>query len=125
MLRRKHCVSRRSPPIVTFVTGVPSFPCGDHVEYHHDADTVLSATVLGVFDDGYLIRLDPDGLSPEVAARVLGVVNAHFVEHHEHLLTPNDPLFVSGERARSTGPRGYPASNAAAAQTTAASHPFY
>jgi hypothetical protein len=47
-----------------------------------------------------LIQLDGSGLSPEVAARVLGEVNAHFVEHEEPLLEPSDPLFVSGERLR-------------------------
>jgi hypothetical protein len=49
--------------------------------------------VLRRWDDGYLIRLDP-GVAPEIAARVLGEVNAHFVEQGEPLLTPSDTLFV-------------------------------
>ena len=58
--------------------------------------------MLRSWDDGYLIRLDP-GVAPEIAARLVGEVNAHFVEHGEPLLTPNDALLVSGERLRDRG----------------------
>jgi hypothetical protein len=36
-----------------------SFRPGDAVECHHDDFTVVSATVLRPFDDGYLIQLAP------------------------------------------------------------------
>jgi hypothetical protein len=81
------------------MTDVPSFRPGDRVDYEHDADTILGATVLHRFDDGYVIQIDP-GLAAAVAARVLGEVNAHFVEQCEPLVAPGDALFVSGERLR-------------------------
>jgi hypothetical protein len=80
-----------------------SFRPGDAVYYHHDADTVLGATVLRPFDDGYLIQLDPPGPGgppPEIASRLLDETNEFFAAHGEELLDYQDALFVSAERLR-------------------------
>ena len=74
-----------------------SFRPGDAVEYHHDASTVLRATVLRPFDDGYLIQLDPPGPggpSPEIARRLLAETNEFFATLDEELLDYQDALFV-------------------------------
>lgn len=80
-----------------------SFNPGDAVLYHHDARTVLRATVLRPFDDGYMIQLDPPGPggpSPEIAHRLLDATNASFAAHGEEPLDYQDALFVSTERLR-------------------------
>ena len=72
------------------MTGVPSFRprrCG-RVPPRRTPSCPL--TVLRPFDDGYLIRLDPTALTPETLLRVLGEVNAHFVEHDDTLLDYQD-----------------------------------
>jgi hypothetical protein len=79
-------------------TAVPTRRRG---QYHHDERTVLTATVLRPFDDGYLIQLDPPGPggpSPEIANRLLDATNAFFAAHGEELLDYQDALFVDGQR---------------------------
>ena len=82
------------------------FNPGDAVRYHHDARTVLRATVLRPFDDGYLIQLDPPGpggLSPEITSRLFGEINEFFAGLGEEPLDDQDALFVDHRRLRPLG----------------------
>ena len=79
--------------------GTSSFRPGDRVSYNHDARTVLRATIIGPFDDGWVICLDA-GLEPEIAARVFGASNAHFIERGVAPDAPDDPLFVATDTLR-------------------------
>jgi hypothetical protein len=81
----------------------PSFELGDVVCYHHDSSIVLCATVLGSFDDGYVIQVDPPGPggpSPELRSQLLDEINEFFVRVGEEPLDYQDALFVDCQRLR-------------------------
>jgi hypothetical protein len=78
-----------------------SFRSGEAVLYRHDGSTVVSATVLRPFDDGYLIQLDPPGPggpTAAIASRLLDETNEFFAALGEEQLEYQGALFVAGKR---------------------------